>query len=178
LKQSLLDLSRHVIERTNARLADLDDTEYAWTPVPDGWHLRPDGHGGVTMDLAHPEPVPAPFTSLSWRLYHLVGAYAMDRNALWLEVTPPPDPLVGDGSQPVDAAAAVTLLHRAEDYWLAILDAVTESTLAAPLGEKAGPYADATGADYVLHQIDEHIHHSAEIALLRDLYRATVTPPR
>ena len=36
----------------------------------------------------------------------------------------------------------------------------------------AGPeYADRTRAAYVLHMLDEFIHHGAEIALLRDLWR-------
>jgi hypothetical protein len=47
----------------------------------------------------------------------------------------------------------------------------------------AGPeYADRTRAAYVLHMLDEFIHHGAEIALLRDLWRwghtAVVADPR
>ena len=41
----------------------------------------------------------------------------------------------------------------------------------------AGPeYADRTRAAYVLHMLDEFIHHGAEIALLRDLWRWQHTP--
>jgi hypothetical protein len=42
--------------------------------------------------------------------------------------------------------------------------------------EKLGPiargYADSTRMAFILHIIDELIHHGAEVALLRDLYRA------
>ena len=39
-----------------------------------------------------------------------------------------------------------------------------------PLGEMAGYFADATGRSFVLHIADELIHHTAEAALLRDLF--------
>jgi hypothetical protein len=41
--------------------------------------------------------------------------------------------------------------------------------LADRLGPVAGPYADSDKGAFVLHQIDEMIHHGAELALLRDL---------
>ena len=45
-------------------------------------------------------------------------------------------------------------------------------TLFDPLGPTWGPYGDSTFLALMLHALDEVIHHSAEIALLRDLYRA------
>ena len=39
------------------------------------------------------------------------------------------------------------------------------------LGPVAGQYADQTRAAYVLHMLDEFIHHGAEVALLRDMWR-------
>jgi hypothetical protein len=40
------------------------------------------------------------------------------------------------------------------------------------MGAVAGPYVDSTRAAFVLHELDELIHHAAEVAALRDLYRA------
>ncbi len=40
------------------------------------------------------------------------------------------------------------------------------------LGPAWGPYGTDSLADLVLHILDEFIHHGAEVALLRDLYRA------
>ncbi|HEX7993167.1 MAG TPA: hypothetical protein VF506_04545, partial [Streptosporangiaceae bacterium] len=40
-----------------------------------------------------------------------------------------------------------------------------------PCGPAEGPYADYPLADLVLHINREALHHGAEIALLRDLYR-------
>ena len=37
-------------------------------------------------------------------------------------------------------------------------------------GEAAGYFAGATGRSFVLHIADELIHHTAEAALLRDLF--------
>jgi hypothetical protein len=46
-----------------------------------------------------------------------------------------------------------------------------EARLAAPVGEVEGPYAAYPYAALVLHINREAIHHMAEVALLRDLYR-------
>src|SRR5262249_57705349 len=46
--------------------------------------------------------------------------------------------------------------------------------LARPCGPAEGPYADYSLAALVLHINREALHHGAEIALLRDLYRAKV----
>ena len=45
-----------------------------------------------------------------------------------------------------------------------------DEALNTPLGEAAGYFADATGRSFVLHIADELIHHTAEAALLRDLF--------
>ena len=52
-----------------------------------------------------------------------------------------------------------------------------DETLNAPLGEAAGYFADATGRSFVLHIADElAIHHTAEAALLRDLFAGRPSP--
>jgi hypothetical protein len=66
----------------------------------------------------------------------------------------------------------LVLLERAHDRWDAHLALVTEESLAEHIGPVAGPqYAERSRAAYVLHMLDEFIHHGAEIALLRDLWR-------
>ena len=67
-----LDWHRHNALRP--RLDGLTDDEYFWEPVPDCWTLHRDG----TIDFAHPAPAPAPFTTIAWRLAHvIVGVLAM-----------------------------------------------------------------------------------------------------
>ena len=50
------------------------------------------------------------------------------------------------------------------------MDGLDDEALNTPLGEVAGYFADATGRSFVLHIADELIHHTAEAALLRDLF--------
>jgi hypothetical protein len=45
------------------------------------------------------------------------------------------------------------------------------------MGPVAGPYAEADAASLVLHQLDEQIHHGAELGVLRDLYLHTHAKP-
>lgn len=47
----------------------------------------------------------------------------------------------------------------------------SDQSLSEKVGPVGGGYADRTRAAYVLHMLDEFIHHGAEIALLRDLWR-------
>jgi hypothetical protein len=48
---------------------------------------------------------------------------------------------------------------------------VTDADLWERIGDVGGPYADGTRLSWVLHVLDEVVHHGAEIALLRDLYK-------
>ncbi len=80
----------HWTQQLRDRLAGLTDDEYFWEPVPDCWNVRPRGtgtapvqagSGEMTIDFAFPPPEPPPFTTISWRLGHvIVGVLAM-RNA-------------------------------------------------------------------------------------------------
>ena len=73
-------LEWHFTHQGRPRLAGLTDDEYFWEPVP-GWSLRrkdastpPDapGAGELTIDFSYPEPVPAPMTTIAWRLCHIL----------------------------------------------------------------------------------------------------------
>jgi hypothetical protein len=100
--------------------------------------------------------------------------YGEDRAPRWLDL-PPQGESIGidnpDTTPPATAAEALTLLERAHDRWDAHLTLVTDESLAAKVGPVGGDYADRTRANYVLHMLDEYIHHGAEISLLRDLWR-------
>jgi hypothetical protein len=54
------------------------------------------------------------------------------------------------------AAEAVTALEKAGSFWHKLLEALP---------------AEAWSEKLVLHQLDEQIHHGAELGVLRDLYR-------
>ncbi|MGO1398991.1 MAG: DinB family protein [Brevibacterium yomogidense] len=158
------------------RLSGLTDDEYFWEPVPESWSVRPrgastapvqGGAGAMAIEFAFPEPVPAPFTTIAWRLGHvIVGVLAM-RNASHF------------GREPVDyftfdyaatADGALAQLDEELARWLAGVEALGEDGLARPCGEAEGPFAEDPMSQLVLHIHRELIHHLSEVCLLRDLY--------
>jgi hypothetical protein len=52
-----------------------------------------------------------------------------------------------------------------------MLQHVPEASWWEPLGPIAYEYAESDKATLVLHQVDEQIHHGAELGVMRDLYR-------
>lgn len=158
------------------RFAGLTDDEYFWEPVP-GWSVRPrgtstapisGGSGDWTIDYAVPEPDPPPVTTIAWRLGHVIVGVLGMRVASHF------------GGPPVDyfthdyAATADDALRQLDDVyaaWIAGVRGLDPSGLARPCGPAEGHYAERPMAELVLHINRELIHHGAEIALLRDIYR-------
>jgi uncharacterized damage-inducible protein DinB len=173
---SLVQLSDYVWDRTRRRLEGLADDEYLWEPVQGCWSLRPDTDGVYRADW-HTGVDPSPVTTIAWRIWHLIGVYGERRNREWLDRS-----LEGAAEQfertapaPSTAAAALEALEAAQLEWRSVLDMLTDATLEEKLGPVAGPFADADKAGFVLHVLDEAIHHAAEVALMRDLWRARPT---
>jgi DinB superfamily len=155
-------------QRLDRRLAGLDDAEYLWEPVPGMWSVRP-VDGGWIADRADSEPDPAPVTTIAWRLWHI----ASDCLADYLERSPAGRSLAVTGRQwHGDAATALADLRTAGTAFRGAMVALGEDGIGQPLGPAWGPYAEASWADLLVHALDELAHHGAEVALLRDLYRA------
>ena len=171
VKIDLLSLSAEVFARTRRRLAGLSDREYFWEPVADSWNIRQTA-GELRADF-EPFADPPPFTTIGWRLWHLTGCYGAERNSLWLGAGPAPGGFEQDDPVPATADLALDALGRAHTSWRALLEAMPLDRWAEPLGAVAGPYRDSDRASFVLHQLDEQIHHGAELGVLRDLYRHT-----
>src|SRR4051812_14240885 len=173
-RNDLLQLADDAYERLHGRVAGMRDDEYFWEPVADCMTVRRQADGSYRADNdARPEfPPPAEprVTTIAWRLAHITTLLSDDRNATWLGLSPTP----GAYEPPVagTAAEATAMLERAYTVFRSYLDAATDDTLVETMGEIAGQYHDATRAGFVLHELDELIHHGAEIGLLRDLYRA------
>ncbi len=174
VKQELVELSDEVWQRLRSRFDGLTDEEYLWEPAQGCWTVRPRPDGTWTADWPLPRPEPEPFTTIAWRLWHLIDMYGENRAPEWLDVAPQGEAVGVDnpeGAPPPTAAEALTLLERAHARWDAHLALVSEARLGEKVGPVGGGYADRTRAAYVLHMLDEFIHHGAEIALLRDLWR-------
>ena len=160
----------------------LTDEEYLWEPVPGAWSVRRKEHGpgeGATQlvgagewgrDGGRPHPYPPPVTTIGWRMHHVsemllgradwtVGAHVFTEAEMVV---------AGDaaaGTRTLDAAVAAwrEALVTADD---AALDTVGRSTY------PDGSDAEDPFIDIVWWVNQEVLHHGAEIALLRDLYRA------
>jgi hypothetical protein len=167
ISASLVDqLDWHWSRQLRPRLAGLTDDEYFWEPVPGCWSLRRDGG----IDFAFPAPEPAPFTTISWRLAHvIVGVLAM-RNHSHFD-GPPAD--YQSWPYATDAATALDQLDDAYRRWIEGVRGLDEDALRRPIGPAEGPFAERPMIDLVLHINREVIHHGAEIACIRDLYTHT-----
>jgi hypothetical protein len=170
-------LNGHYRDLLRPRLDGMTDAEYFWEPVPDCWSIRPRGQsdapiaagsGDFVMEFALPEPDPAPVTTIAWRLAHIiVGVLGMRVTSHFggPDVTYPTFCYAGT------AAAALDQLDSAYAAWLAGVRGLSEADMAKPIGPAEGPFSAYPLATLVLHINREVIHHGAEIALLRDLYR-------
>lgn len=140
-QQDLVDLFDAVWTRFARRVEGLGDDEWAWCPTAD-------------------ERV-----GLRWRLEHLRELLAQERNGTWLGAP-------GRHVEPAPAASAAAALTAVQAAYAGWRDLVRrpDLDLGAPVGPAAGRYSAATRRSFVLHVADELVHHTAEVALLRDLY--------
>ncbi len=159
-------LDYHWTNQLRPRLDGLTDEEYFWQPVPDCWTVHPDG----SIDFTYPAPQPDPFTTIAWRLAHvIVGVFAMRNYShfggqeasyeTWQYAT--------------DPATALRQLDEQYRNWIAGVRALSDDELRRPCGPAEGPYAEHPLIELVLHINREVIHHGAEIACIRDLYAHT-----
>ena len=168
--EELQRLSDTVWERTWRRLDGLTDDEYRWEPAPGCWSIRTRADGTPFGEWA-PIVYPDPFTTLAWRLWHLIDMYGEDRAPRLLDVPPQGEAVGPDApgaTPPATAADALEQLRRAHERWDAHLAHADDDRLGEVIGDGDD---DGTRAGYVLHMLDEFIHHGAEISMLRDLYR-------
>lgn len=165
----------HWNQQLRARLEGLTDEEYFWSPVPQAWSVRPRGKstapvqaggGDYTIDFAFPQPSPAPFTTIAWRLGHVIVGVLAARNAAHFGAPAASyEKWVYAGS----AEEAMRQLSEQLDVWLTGVCGLGSEGLHAPVGDKE-PYPDLPMAALVLHIHRELIHHLSEVCLLRDLY--------
>jgi hypothetical protein len=166
-------------------VAPLTDAEYLWEPASVAWSVRrkQDGPGmGATVlvgagewgrDGGRPHPYPPPVTTVAWRMHHLTEM--LTGRADWT---------IGDRAFTEEqmevsgnAASAVSALESAIEDWRAALSAADDTALDT-VGHCA--YPDGSDPDEPFLEVvwwvnQEVLHHGAEIALLRDLYRAGQT---
>ncbi|HEY0869431.1 MAG TPA: DinB family protein [Acidothermaceae bacterium] len=161
----------------------MTDDEYLWEPVPGCWSVRrrTGGPGSRATVLAGagewgrdaapwPQPWPPPVTTIAWRLSHL-----SEMLTLRADYTNGSHALTRDAYRSCGAvAAAVTAFEDAGRAWREALLSCDDAALDT-VGYSAYPYGSDSEEPFIeiawwVNQ--EVLHHGAEIALLRDLYRA------
>ena len=147
-----------------------------WEPVDGAWSIRPRaeasssmaaGAGDLVIDFAYPEPTPAPFTTIAWRLGHVIIGVFGARNADHFGGPPMDYPTFTYAG---DAATALAQLDEGYERWVAGVRALGPDGLARPCGPAEHDWAHLPMAALVLHINREVIHHLAEVALIRDLW--------
>ena len=159
-------LDAHWTSQLRPRLDGLTDDEYFWCPARSCWTVHADG----SIDFVYPEPRPSPFTTIAWRLAHVVVGVLAMRNHSHFD-GPPAD--YDSWPYATDAAAALRQLDDAYGRWIAGVRGLADDDLDRPCGPAEGPYAEHPLSELILHINREVIHHGAEIACIRDLYANT-----
>jgi DinB superfamily len=164
----------------------LSDQEYLWEPAPGAWSIRRRdqaatagafGAGEWVLDNDPEEPDPAPVTTIAWRLGHLHAGFAGRWEWTFGERRRPPALLVDFTPS---AALALARFWALMDRWRDGIAAMTPEQLEVP-GFGQYPYGSDPERPFITviwWTNLEFIHHMAEIALLRDLWRARAGPPR
>ncbi len=164
----ITDSLDYVWARVRGRMDGLTDEEYLWEPARPAWSVKPVGGGRWEIEREG-DPEPAPVTTIAWRMWH-IAVECLDgysRRAF-------------DGAHGVEleghewVGTAAEALSATDAAWAAFRGGVgtlDEEGMARKIGPDFGPYAEDSYAALILHAHDEIVHHGAEIALLRDLWR-------
>jgi hypothetical protein len=174
----LLDQHESSVAISRERLTGLTDEEHLWEPVPGCWSVRrrdeaptpdPIGPGDWVLDWDRSHPRPEPFTTIAWRLGHLISMYVGRWE--WTFGSRSIDPEVATEFTP-SADKALAMLWESGDRFATSVAQMTDDQLDIP-GYGHYPY----GLDPRLPFVSivwwmnrELIHHTAEVALLRDLH--------
>ncbi|WP_064744162.1 DinB family protein [Actinomadura oligospora] len=167
--ESLIGLFDRAWTRTAARLAGLTDAEYLWEPVPDGWTIRPDesGRWRIDADGGGPAPDPVPVPTIAWRMGHVGLTFVDFGERLFNGRNITIDDVEFSGT----ADGGVAFLENAyRRHWREPLEKLTAEEWWCPGGPAFFGFAERPVFEVVLHVLDEFVHHTAEIGVLRDLY--------
>lgn len=168
-----LEQSRH---RLLDRLRGIDDLEYFWEPVAGCWSVRrradtvtklANGRGEWVLDYDLPDPDPAPFTTIAWRLIHLAlvhagyvdEAFGQGGDVPWDNYEIPFTAREGIAFYGEQVGRLLIPLGQMADHDL-------ERQVVIPWWSEPASLAVVYGV-----ALNENGHHGAEVGVLRDLYR-------
>jgi hypothetical protein len=147
------------------RVEGLSDEEFFWQPVADCWTVHPDALGRWIGDYEEPDPVPAPFTTIAWRLTHVATCKLM-----YHEYAFGPRAMTWDDIEiPHTFTEAIAMLERGQRLLESDLRSLADEDLDAP---RLTNWGEPWPTWQILWTIVAHdLAHGAEIGVVRDLYR-------
>ena len=177
----LADQLSDAAELSRLRIDGVTNDEITWEPWPGMWSIRPrseaqtpDAFGPGDFVLDHESGLDpfsgGPLSTMAWRVGHLTSAFAGRWE--WTFGQRQTDPQLLVDFEPT--TVMVDRLWIEIDRWLDEIEAMTDDQLDQP-GFGQYPYGLDPHIPFVgiIRWMNrEAIHHLAEVALLRDLYRA------
>ncbi|PWI11731.1 hypothetical protein DIZ27_03110 [Streptomyces sp. NWU339] len=139
--------------------------------IADDWSVSVERVEQVLTHTGTPEPDASPVTTIAWRLGHLHSCFAGQWEWTFGERRREPNLLVDFTPS---AALALERFWELIDRWRADVGAVTDEQLDT-VGLSRYPYSNDADHPFIAVLVGanlEFIHHMAEIAVLRDLWRA------
>ncbi len=157
--------SRRLIE-------DVTEDEYLWEPTASCWSVRRRGPsvrgwgaGEFVCEDAWPPPDPLPTTTIAWRVIHLAAWTDIYRQFAFCDMRPD----LNDVTVPGDLRAGMAWLFGAQDEFLATVAGLSDESVFEARPAHWG--ASVPVVQLVTTMLIEHVHHFAEIGVLRDLRR-------
>ena len=155
----------HAYRMVRERVEGLTEDEFWWAPVPEPWTVRQRPDGRWAADYEEPDPVPAPFTTVGWRLVHIAECKIM-----YHEYAFGPGRLMWpDIDSAHTAQDAIAQLDHGHTLLAADLASLDDQELER---DRATNWGEQWPTWMIFWTMIHHdIHHGAEIGVLRDLYR-------
>lgn len=165
-------------EYFSQRLECLTDDEYFWEPASTCWSIRRRaeartprifGKGDWVLEVEIPEPATPLVTTIAWRLGHMISGEMIRHDYTFGSKSLHWDEIEFAGS----ASDALAMLDRSHQAWRAGLGNLSDADLDI-VGLSSNPWGldpNLPFGDILWWTNRELIHHAAEIALLRDLWR-------
>jgi hypothetical protein len=158
----------------NARwvLEDLTDDEYHWEPARLCWSVRPRGSdvtgwgtGAWVCEDRWPPPDPVPVTTVAWRIVHLAAWTDVYLDWTFGSATARLD----DCEVPADRDGGLAWLYLSQDRFTHAVDDLSDEEAFDLRPAHWGEMLPV--AHLVTSMLTEHVHHIAEVGVLRDLRR-------
>jgi len=153
-------------------LDGVTEDEYFWAPASPCWSVRSRessergwGSGAYVCEDAWPPPEPLPITTIAWRVIHLAAWTDIYRQFAFDGVQPD----LNDADVPGDFSAGLAWLYRAHDHFIEAVDGLSAEAVFELRPAHWGELVPVVRL--VTTMLTEHVHHVAEIGVLRDLRR-------